>query len=69
MDAAEETRLLLQEDGDQDASLYTGDGSVDIKGRPATRRDTGNWRACVFILGNIYTGVFIHGSDRLIQFG
>ncbi|VAH88544.1 unnamed protein product [Triticum turgidum subsp. durum] len=51
MDAAQETRLLLQEDGDQDASLYTGDGSVDIKGRPATRCDTGNWRACVFILG------------------
>ncbi|XP_037425684.1 protein NRT1/ PTR FAMILY 8.3-like isoform X1 [Triticum dicoccoides] len=53
MDAAQETRLLLQEDGDQqDASLYTGDGSVDIKGCPATRHDTGNWRACVFILGN-----------------
>ncbi|VAI07942.1 unnamed protein product [Triticum turgidum subsp. durum] len=51
MDAAQETRLLLQEDGDQDASLYTGDGSVDIKGCPATRHDTGNWRACVFILG------------------
>ncbi|XP_048571872.1 protein NRT1/ PTR FAMILY 8.3-like isoform X3 [Triticum urartu] len=59
MDAAEERRLLVQGDGDheplllpsQDASVYTGDGSVDIKGRPATRRATGNWRACFFILG------------------
>ncbi|KAM0884711.1 hypothetical protein ACQ4PT_030807 [Festuca glaucescens] len=60
MDAAEDRRLLVQEDGDHqplllpslDAGLYTGDGSVDIKGRPATRRTTGNWRACFFILGN-----------------
>ncbi|XP_051182264.1 protein NRT1/ PTR FAMILY 8.3 isoform X1 [Lolium perenne] len=62
MDAEEESiRLEVQDDGDhelllppllQDASLYTGDGSVNIKGRPATRRTTGNWRACFFILGN-----------------
>ncbi|XP_047089525.1 protein NRT1/ PTR FAMILY 8.3-like isoform X2 [Lolium rigidum] len=60
MDAADERGLLVQEDGDHqplllpslDASLYTGDGSVDIKGRPATRRTTGNWRACFFILGD-----------------
>ncbi|KAF7049828.1 hypothetical protein CFC21_058295 [Triticum aestivum] len=59
MDEAEERRLLVQGDGDheplllpsQDASVYTGDGSVDIKGRPAARRTTGNWRACFFILG------------------
>ncbi|XP_051182265.1 protein NRT1/ PTR FAMILY 8.3 isoform X2 [Lolium perenne] len=61
MDAEEESiRLEVQDDGDHelllppllDASLYTGDGSVNIKGRPATRRTTGNWRACFFILGN-----------------
>ncbi|CAM0872168.1 unnamed protein product [Alopecurus aequalis] len=57
MDAAEERRSLVQDHQplllpSLDASLYTGDGSVDIKGRPATRRTTGNWRACFFILGN-----------------
>uniref|UniRef100_A0ACD5X4T8 Uncharacterized protein n=1 Tax=Avena sativa TaxID=4498 RepID=A0ACD5X4T8_AVESA len=61
MDAAEERGLLVQEAGDQELQLllpsldtdaYTGDGSVDIKGRPETRRTTGNWRACFFILGN-----------------
>uniref|UniRef100_A0ACD5TVL7 Uncharacterized protein n=1 Tax=Avena sativa TaxID=4498 RepID=A0ACD5TVL7_AVESA len=59
MDAAEERILSVREDVDHlplllpslDASLYTGDGSVDIKGRPATRLTTGNWRACFFILG------------------
>lgn len=30
---------------------YTGDGSVDIKGKPVLRHNTGNWRACPFILG------------------
>ncbi|KAL7000698.1 hypothetical protein U1Q18_001851, partial [Sarracenia purpurea var. burkii] len=30
---------------------YTGDGSVDIKGQPVLRSNTGNWRACPFILG------------------
>ncbi|RLN18175.1 protein NRT1/ PTR FAMILY 8.3-like isoform X1 [Panicum miliaceum] len=64
--AAEGSRLLLQEeggDGDrqrllmlpQDADLITGDGSVDIKGRPAPKHTTGNWRACFSILAsNIY---------------
>ncbi|XP_059649771.1 protein NRT1/ PTR FAMILY 8.3-like isoform X2 [Cornus florida] len=31
--------------------LYTGDGSVDIKGKPVLKSNTGNWRACPFILG------------------
>nr|XP_043607675.1 protein NRT1/ PTR FAMILY 8.3-like [Erigeron canadensis] len=42
-----EGRLVETED-----SLYTGDGSVDIKGRKILKTNTGNWRACPFILGN-----------------
>ncbi|KAL4579570.1 hypothetical protein LXL04_015722 [Taraxacum kok-saghyz] len=42
-----EGRLVENED-----SLYTGDGSVDVKGRPILKSNTGNWRACPFILGN-----------------
>ncbi|CAI0418445.1 unnamed protein product [Linum tenue] len=30
---------------------HTGDGSVDIKGRPVLKQNTGNWKACPFILG------------------
>ncbi|KQK22700.1 protein NRT1/ PTR FAMILY 8.3 isoform X2 [Brachypodium distachyon] len=59
MDAAEERRLLVQDDGDRepllpslDASHHTGDGSIDIKGHPASKLTTGSWRACFFILGN-----------------
>ncbi|GFY90937.1 peptide transporter 2 [Actinidia rufa] len=30
---------------------YTGDSSVEIKGQPILKSNTGNWRACPFILG------------------
>ncbi|PIN05025.1 H+/oligopeptide symporter [Handroanthus impetiginosus] len=53
MGTREEERLLLEEGLVQNESdgLYTGDGSVDIKGNPVLKRNTGNWRACPFILG------------------
>ncbi|GMH24480.1 hypothetical protein Nepgr_026323 [Nepenthes gracilis] len=44
----------LLEDGllqDESNELYTGDGSVDIHGKPVLKHNTGNWRACPFILG------------------
>ena len=41
--------LHLQNEGD---GLYTGDGSVDIKGNRVLKQNTGNWRACPFILGD-----------------
>lgn len=37
---------------EQDSNLYTGDGSVNYKGQPVLRSNTGNWKACPFILGN-----------------
>lgn len=49
----EEDRLLVEGLLIQDEnSLYTGDGSVDIKGQPVLKSNTGNWKACPFILGN-----------------
>lgn len=42
--------LLPLEEGQEEQ--YTGDGSVDIHGRPSMRQNTGNWRACPFVLGN-----------------
>ncbi|CAL1399409.1 unnamed protein product [Linum trigynum] len=33
------------------SGLHTGDGSVDINGRPVLKQNTGNWKACPFILG------------------
>ncbi|KAJ3685175.1 hypothetical protein LUZ61_014339 [Rhynchospora tenuis] len=48
-----EEALLEEEsvhDEDQDED-YTGDGSVDLKGRPILKHKTGNWKACFFILG------------------
>ncbi|PON79205.1 Proton-dependent oligopeptide transporter [Parasponia andersonii] len=41
--------VLLQ---NKETGLYTGDGSVDIKGNPVLKENTGNWKACSFILGN-----------------
>lgn len=40
---------LLQ---DEESKRYTGDGSVDFKGRPVLKQNTGTWKACPFILGN-----------------
>ncbi|CAL4938436.1 unnamed protein product [Urochloa decumbens] len=61
-EAREASRLfLLEEDagGDREglllphgADLYTSDGSIDVKGRPASKHTTGDWRACFFILGH-----------------
>jgi hypothetical protein len=43
-------------DGRED---YTQDGTVDLKGRPISRSNTGGWRACSFIVGN-YVCVYIY---------
>ncbi|KAL0296520.1 UNVERIFIED_CONTAM: protein NRT1/ PTR FAMILY 8.3 [Sesamum radiatum] len=56
MGTHEEERLLLEEGlvesgNESNDGLYTGDGSVDIKGNPVLKSNTGNWRACPFILG------------------
>ena len=32
---------------------YTEDGTVDLNGRPILRSNTGGWRACSFIVGNV----------------
>lgn len=32
--------------------MYTQDGTVDMKGNPAVKKGTGNWRACPYILAN-----------------
>ncbi|KAL6648499.1 hypothetical protein ACP70R_012723 [Stipagrostis hirtigluma subsp. patula] len=36
---------------EKDVADYTGDGSVDFRGYPVSKRNTGNWRACSLILG------------------
>lgn len=33
------------------ADKYTKDGTTDIHGRPVLKKETGNWRACPYILG------------------
>ncbi|XP_062190666.1 protein NRT1/ PTR FAMILY 8.1-like [Phragmites australis] len=38
--------------GEVAADMYTQDGTVDIKGNPAVKKGTGNWRACPYILAN-----------------
>ncbi|KAG9457632.1 hypothetical protein H6P81_002140 [Aristolochia fimbriata] len=53
MGTQENERMLLEEGllESDSSSPYTGDGSVDIHGKPVLRHNTGNWRACPFILG------------------
>lgn len=40
------------------SGLYSGDGSVDINGKPVLKQNTGNWKACFFILGALLFSVF-----------
>lgn len=56
MEAADEERPLLNHrrlppQPQDECSRYTSDGTVDIYRQPALKQSTGNWRACVFILG------------------
>ncbi|KAB1205930.1 Protein NRT1/ PTR FAMILY 8.3 [Morella rubra] len=46
----------------ESSSQYTGDGSVDFHGKPVLKQNTGNWRACPFILGT-------EGCERLAYYG
>ncbi|KAK8446381.1 hypothetical protein SEVIR_9G480700v4 [Setaria viridis] len=43
--------LLVRATEPEDLAEYTGDGSVDFRGSPILKRNTGNWRACSLILG------------------
>ncbi|CAN6301632.1 unnamed protein product [Urochloa humidicola] len=50
---AEERRqsLLVCATEPENLAEYTGDGSVDFRGSPILKHNTGNWRACSLILG------------------
>lgn len=34
---------------------YTGDGTVDLRGRPVLASKTGKWKACAFLVGTKLT--------------
>ncbi|EEF41840.1 protein NRT1/ PTR FAMILY 8.1 [Ricinus communis] len=36
----------------EEEDIYTKDGTVDYRGNPASKKKTGTWRACPFIIGN-----------------
>lgn len=46
---------------------YTEDGSVDIHGRPALRRRSGNWRASAIIMGEICLKIVSISLVHLIE--
>ncbi|XP_048127343.1 protein NRT1/ PTR FAMILY 5.2-like [Rhodamnia argentea] len=41
----------VEEKGSAEKDDYTQDGTVDLKGRPILRSNTGRWNACSFIVG------------------
>ncbi|GAU13785.1 hypothetical protein TSUD_82940 [Trifolium subterraneum] len=47
---------------ESEQSLCTGDGSVNIKGEVAVKRETGTWKACSFILVTFF-------CERLAYYG
>ncbi|KAL6660139.1 hypothetical protein ACP70R_002261 [Stipagrostis hirtigluma subsp. patula] len=53
MDSTDQAYIipLLEDDNSrEDTKEYTGDGSVTIFGHPASRKHTGNWKACSLTL-------------------
>lgn len=52
-----------------DGKGYTQDGSVDLKGRPVLAAQTGKWKACAFLVGNIYNLLSTHLSTNLYKLG
>ncbi|KAF8674873.1 hypothetical protein HU200_048007 [Digitaria exilis] len=59
--AADEERPLIPHllSHDEEGSLYTSDGTVDINNQPALKRNTGKWRACFLILGTEFVECFV----------
>ncbi|XP_062113160.1 protein NRT1/ PTR FAMILY 8.3-like isoform X2 [Humulus lupulus] len=54
MGMEDENERLVLEDGllqGESCALYTCDGSTDINGNPVLKQNTGNWKACILILG------------------
>jgi hypothetical protein len=50
------------------AGMYTQDGTVDSKGNPAVKKNTGNWRACPYILGAYTELLLIHTRHDSLHF-
>ncbi|CAN6311668.1 unnamed protein product [Urochloa humidicola] len=44
----------------QDYSPYTCNGSVDVRGNPASKTHTGKWKACYSILGGEFCGAMAY---------
>ncbi|XP_048425071.1 protein NRT1/ PTR FAMILY 8.2-like [Pyrus x bretschneideri] len=66
-----EDDMLAKAAPPEEKDVYTKDGTVDFRGKPAKRNATGTWKACPFILGNeccerlAYYGM---SSNRVIYF-
>ncbi|CAL5213918.1 unnamed protein product [Lathyrus oleraceus] len=59
----EPTRFLLEDSLLQsEDSIHTRDGSVNIKGELAIKRETGTWKSCPFVLGTFF-------CERLAYYG
>ncbi|XP_039826322.1 protein NRT1/ PTR FAMILY 8.3-like isoform X2 [Panicum virgatum] len=61
MEGAADERPLIPHlpSQDEEGSLYTSDGTVDVNNQPALKRTTGNWRACFLILGTEFVECFV----------
>ncbi|KAF0929688.1 hypothetical protein E2562_023036 [Oryza meyeriana var. granulata] len=53
---------LLHGTPSQEHGPYTGNGSVDVKGNPASKTHTGKWKACYSILGGEFCGALAYYS-------
>jgi hypothetical protein len=53
----------------EDEEIYTKDGTVDYRGKPANRKKTGTWKACPFILGTFNNPFLVLISGNVYTLG
>ena len=53
---------------DTEEDIYTKDGTVNYKNKPANRKKTGTWKACPFILGKSFNSPFDFIKSSLVLF-
>lgn len=49
----------------EEEDIYTKDGTVDYRNKPANKKKTGTWKACPYILGDNINSLSLSSYSRV----